>query len=93
MNIFDNITSYIQEKTKGTEQTLLPSVNSHIQEKNKRTAKIQNARINTEKLLEKLLKNSEKQQLENRRGRQISFIIGILILIASIINIIISLTF
>ena len=93
MNIFDNITSYIQEKTKGTEQTLLPSVNIHIQEKNKRTAKIQNARINTEKLLEKLLKNSEKQQLENRRGRQISFIIGILILIASIINIIISLTF
>ena len=91
MNISDNIKSYIQEKTKETEQILLPSLNGHIQEKNKRTAKIQNAQINTEKLLEELLKNSEKQQLENRKGRKISFIIGGLILIASIINIIISL--
>ena len=69
-----------------------------IYNKTKRKAEVENAQLKTERLLEELLKKSEKRYLEEKKGRKFSLGIGLLslmvggfILITSIVNILISL--
>ncbi len=65
-------------------------VEEAIHRTTQRKAQIHSAQVNTAKLLEKILKQNEERYIEEKKGRKISLRIGILIFIASIVNVIMS---